>query len=177
VRVAAPTDSEIATYTAAKDGLWLSVLQKAYAVVRIQMEPKEAKTREPLDSVGFRFGNTAVMELFTGHSSRAIRLAEESNKGATGAMVAQVRTALRTAFRDRLAVTASKSHHAYAITAYDEASDLVTIHNPYNSAGFEILSEGKKIERSREGFFTISTAQLATHFYYVRVEQGGRARS
>jgi len=74
VRVSAPTDSEIATYTAAKDGVWLSVLQKAYAAVRIRMEPKEAATLQPLDSVGFRTGNTAVMELFTGHASRAIRL-------------------------------------------------------------------------------------------------------
>jgi hypothetical protein len=177
VRVTAPTDAEIAAYTAAKDGLWLSVLEKAYAVVRIQMEPKEAKTREPLDSVGFRFGSTNVMELFTGHASRAIRLAEDSDKGVTGPMMAQVRAALRTAFRDHRAVTASMSHHAYAITAYDEAADLVTIHNPYNMGGFETLTEGKKIERNGEGFFTISTAQLATHFFYVRVEQGGRASS
>lgn len=177
LHVSAPTDAEIATYTAAKDGVWLSVLQKAYALVRIRMEPKEAKTREPLDSVGFRLGSTNVMELFTGHPSRAIRLGAESDKGVTGPMVAQVRVALRTAFRDRRAVTASMSHHAYAITAYDPAADLVTIHNPYNAGGFETLPEGNKVRRSDDGFFTISTAQLASSFYYVRVEQGGRAGS
>jgi hypothetical protein len=177
VRVASPTDAEIATYTAAKDGVWLSVLQKAYAHVRIRMEPKEAKTRQPLDSVGFRLGSTNVMELFTGHPSRAIRLGAESDKGATGPMVTQVRLALRTAFRDRRAVTASMSHHAYAITAYDPAADLVTIHNPYNAAGFETLPEGNKVRRTDDGFFTISTAQFASSFYYVRVEQGSRARS
>jgi hypothetical protein len=91
--------------------------------------------------------------------------------------VAQVRAALRTAFHDRRAVTASMSHHAYAITAYDPAADLVTIHNPYNNGGFETLPEGNKVRRSDDGFFTISTAQLASSFYYVRVEQGGRARS
>jgi hypothetical protein len=153
------------------------VLQKAYAHVRIRMEPKEAKTRQPLDSVGFRLGSTNVMELFTGHPSRAIRLGAESDKGATGPMVTQVRLALRTAFRDRRAVTASMSHHAYAITAYDPAADLVTIHNPYNAAGFETLPEGNKVRRTDDGFFTISTAQFASSFYYVRVEQGSRARS
>jgi hypothetical protein len=177
VRVSAPTDAEIATYTAAKDGVWLSVLQKAYALVRIRMEPKQAKTRQPLDSVGFRLGSTSVMELFTGHPSRAIRLGAESDKGVTGPMVTQVRAALRVAFRDRRAVTASMSHHAYAITGYDPAADLVTIHNPYNSAGFETLPEGNKVRRTDDGFFTISTAQLASAFYYVRVEQGGRAGS
>jgi hypothetical protein len=177
VRVSAPTDTEVATYTAAKDGLWLSVLQKAYALVRIRMEPKEAKTREPLDSVGFRLGSTNVMELFTGHASRAIRLGAESDKGVTAPMVTQVRAALQVAFRDRRAVTASMSHHAYAITAYDPAADLVTIHNPYNSGGFETLPEGSKVRRSDDGFFTISTAQLAGSFFYVRVEQGDRAKS
>jgi hypothetical protein len=177
VRVSAPTDSEIATYTAAKDGVWLSVLQKAYANVRIRTEPKEAKTRQPLDSVGFRLGSTSVMELLTGNPSRAIRLGAESDKGATGPMVSQLRSTLTAAFRDRRAVTASMSHHAYAITAYDPAADLVTIHNPYNSAGFETLPEGNKVRRSDDGFFTISTAQFASSFYYLRVQQGGRARS
>jgi len=177
VRVSAPTDAEIATYTAAKDGIWLSVLQKAYGFVRIRMEPKEARTQQPLDSVGFRLGSTNVMELFTGHSSRAIRLGGESDKGATGPMVTQVRLALRTALRDRRAVTASMNHHAYAITAYNPAADLVTIHNPYNSGGFETLPEGNKVRRSDDGFFTLSMAQFAQSFYYLRVEQGGRAGS
>lgn len=177
VHVSAPTDAEIATYTAATDGVWLSVLQKAYAEVRIRMEPKQAKTREPLDSVGFRLGSTDVMELFTGHASRAIRLGGENDKSITGPMMAKVRAALSTAFRDRRAVTASMQHHAYAITAYDATSDQVTVHNPYNVGGYETLPEGDKIMRNRDGFFTISTAQLASSFFYVRVEQGGRAGS
>ena len=177
VRVTTPSDAEIAAYTAAKDGVWLSVLQKAYAVVRIRTEPKEARTQEPLDSVGFRLGSTSVMELFTGHSSRAIRLGGESDKGATAPMVVQVRAALRTALRDRRAVTASMNHHAYAVTAYDPAADLVTIHNPYNTGGFETLPEGDKARRTDDGFFTISTAQLARAFYYVRIEQAGRVGS
>jgi len=177
VRVASPTDAEIATYTAAKDGVWLSVLQKAYALVRIRMEPKEAKTRQPLDSVGFRLGSTSVMELLTGNQSRAIRLGAESDKGATGPMVTQLRSTLTVALRERRAVTASMNHHAYAITGYDPAADLVTIHNPYNSAGYETLPEGNKVRRSDQGFFTISTAQFASSFYYLRVQQGGRAKS
>jgi len=177
VHVKAPTDAEIATYTAAKDGVWLSVLQKAYAEVRIRIEPKQAKTREPLDSVGFRLGSTEVMELFTGHASRAIRLGGENDKGVNAPMMAKVRTALSTAFRERRAVTASMSHHAYAITAYDAASDRVTVHNPYSVGGYETLPEGDKIERNGDGFFTISTAQLASSFFYVRVEQGVRVGS
>ncbi len=177
VQVSAPTDAEIATYTAAKDGVWLSVLQKAYAVVRIRMEPKEARTREPLDSVGFRLGSTSVMELFTGHASRAIRLGGENDKGVSAPMMAQVRASLRTAFRDHRAVTASMNRHAYTITGYDPAADVVTVHNPYSMGGFETLPIGDKVTRTGDGFFTISTAQLASSFFYVRVEQGGRAGS
>jgi len=174
VRVSPPTDAEIATYTAAKDGVWLSVLQKAYALVRVRMEPKQAATREPLDSVGFRLGSTSVMELFTGHASRAILLGGASEKGVRGSMVTQVRAALRTAFRDHRAVTASMNRHAYAITAYDAAADVITVHNPFSVPGFETLSGGDNIARTSDGFFTISTAQLASSFVYVRVEQGGR---
>ena len=80
MRVTPPTDAEIATYTIAKDGLWLSVLEKAYAIIRIQMEPQQASTREPLDSVGFRTGSTRVMELFTGHASRGITFPAASHQ-------------------------------------------------------------------------------------------------
>jgi len=193
VRILRPTDTEIATYTTAKDGIWLNVLQKAYAVLRIRMEPKEPATREALDSVGFRTGSTGVVELLTGHPSRAIRLGGESEQpGSTHAgaptitpagappsarMLAQVRAALQVAFRDRRAVLASKTHHAYAITGYDAATDQVTVHNPYNHGGLETLAEGSKVPRTEDGFFTISTAQLVTYFFNVRFEQGGRAGS
>jgi calpain family cysteine protease len=177
VRVAAPTDSEIAAYTISKDGIWLNVLQRAYAVLRIQHEPNQPTTREPLDSVGFRFGSTRVMELLTGHASRAILLPAQTHKPIDDHLIAQTRIEIQNAMRERREVTASSSHHAYAIVAYDAQHDLITVHNPYNRGGVERWIQGDKVQRTDEGFFVIPTAQLVANFYNVRFEENRRAGS
>jgi hypothetical protein len=176
-RVTAPTEAEIATYTISKDGIWLAVLQKAFATLRIRMEPDEAATREPMDSVGFRTGSTRVMELFTGHPSRAILLPTETHQPADARLITQMRGELAAAFRERRAVTASSSHHAYAVVAYDPDADLVTVHNPYGRGGFETWLDGGKVALTEEGFFVIPTARLVGSFSNIRFEQGGHVGS
>jgi hypothetical protein len=174
VRVPVPTDSEIATYTISKDGIWLSVLEKAYAVLRIRHEPQQASTREPLDSVGFRLGNTRVMELLNGHGSRAIVFPAVSHKPLDPALVAQTRSEIRRALQDHRVVTVSNSTHAYAVVAYDAEHDLVTVRNPYGRGGLETwIAGGDSVRRDAEGFFVIPTARLVGNFYYVRLEEGG----
>jgi hypothetical protein len=177
IRVTPPTDTEIATYTISKDGLWLSVLEKAYAIIRIQMEPHQAKTREPLDSVGFRTGSTRVMELFTGRASRGITFPAASHQELDERLIAQTRDVIRNALRDRRAVTVSSEHHAYAVAAYDAQNDLVTVHNPYDRGGVEKWIDGPKVERTSDGFFVVPTARLVASFRYLRFEQGGRTGS
>ncbi len=177
VRVPAPTDSEIATYTISRDGIWLNVLQRAYAILRIQHEPNQPATREPLNSVGFRFGSTRVMELLNGHASRMIALPAQTHKPLDDHMIAQTRAEIQNALRDRRAVTASSSHHAYAIVAYDAVHDLITMHNPYDRGGAEAWIQGEKVQRTAEGFFVIPTAQLVANFHNVRVEENRRAGS
>jgi len=177
VRVPAPTDSEVATYTISKDGIWLNVLQRAYAILRIQHEPGQPTTREPLDSVGFRLGSTRVMELLTGHASRAILLPAQTHEPIDDRLIAQTRTEIQTALRDRREVTTSSAHHAYAIVAYDAAHDLVTVHNPYDRPGVEEWIRGEKVQRTAEGFFVIPTAQFVANFHNVRVEENRRAGS
>jgi len=176
IRIPAPTDTEIATYTISKDGLWLSVLQKAYGIIRIRTEPQQASTRQPLDSVGFRTGSTRVMELFTGNASRGISFPAATHKPLDGQLIAQTRAAIHAALRDRRAVTISSEHHAYAVVAYDPQSDLVTVHNPYDRGGVEKWIEGPKVERNSEGFFVLPTARLVAAFHYLRFEEGKRIR-
>jgi hypothetical protein len=178
VRVPAPTASEIATYTISKDGIWLSVLQKAYAILRIQHEPKQASTREPLDSVGFRTGSTSVMNLLTGHGSHAIIFPPQSHRPLDSHLLTQTRSEIQNALRDRREVTVSNSHHAYAIVAYDPRNDLVTVHNPYDRGGVETWIEGgDQVRRTEEGFFVVPTERLVGNFYSLRFEEGGRAGS
>ncbi|HEY1541140.1 MAG TPA: C2 family cysteine protease [Xanthobacteraceae bacterium] len=174
VRVPAPTDSEIATYTIAKDGIWLSVLEKAYAMLRIRHAPQETATREPLDSVGFRLGSTRVMELLNGHDSRAIGFPAITHKPLDPGLVAQTRTEIRSALQDHRVVTVSNSSHAYAVVAYDAGHDLVTVRNPYGRGGVESwITDGDSVRRNEEGFFVIPTARLVGNFNYVRLEVGG----
>jgi hypothetical protein len=178
LRVPAPTDSEIATYTISKDGIWLSVLEKAYAVIRIRKEPQQASTREPLDSVGFRTGNANVMELLTGHHSRRIRFPADTHQPLDPGLIAQTRSEIQNALRDHREVTASNSHHVYAIVGYDAQHDLVTVHNPYDRGGVEKWIEGgDMVRRTEDGFFVIPTARLVGNFYNVRFEEGSHTGS
>jgi hypothetical protein len=114
LRIPAPTDAEVATYMNARDGIWLSVLEKAYAIVRIKAEPAQAFTKEPLDSVGFRSGNPdKVVELLTGHPSRKVSLPADSHHPADEHLQQELRSAFRSAFREHRAVMLSNSHHSY----------------------------------------------------------------
>jgi hypothetical protein len=177
VRVPAPTDSEIATYTISKDGIWLNVLERAFALLRIQHEPGQPTTREPLDAVGFRLGSTRVMELLTGHASRAILLPKQTHEPIDDTLIARTRTEIETALQQRREITASSLTHAYAIVGYDAAHDLVTVHNPYARAGIEGWIEGEKVQSTAGGYFVIPTARLVANFHYVRVEESRRAGS
>jgi len=174
VRVPAPTDAELATYSNARDGIWLSLLEKAYAIMRIKAEPMQAATKEPLDSVGFRTGNPKVVEILTGHQAKAIDLPANSHRPADEHLRQEVRSQLQNAFREHLAVMLGNSHHDYAIVAYEPASDLVTIHNPYDRGGSETYPDGVKVAYTDEGFFTLSVTQLVDYFNYLYFELGGR---
>jgi hypothetical protein len=175
VRLGSPTDSELAAYSDATDGIWLSLLEKAYGVVRIKDEPMQARTREPLDSVDFRTGNPSVVGILTGHAFREINLPHKSHRAADGRLFADFRGALRGAFGEHRAVMLGNSHHVYAITGYDPATDMVTLHNPYNRSWKEKLIDGSEYQ-STEGFFTLPATKVVNNFDYVYVELN-RART
>ena len=71
-------------------------------------------------------------------------------------------------------MTLMNSRHVYTIVAYDAASDLITIHNPYNGGGTETYSDGVKVAVNAEGFFTLSTTQLVKYFNSVWFETGAK---
>lgn len=169
VRLRSPTDSELAAYSDATDGIWLSLLEKAYGVVRIKDEPKQARTQEPLDSVDFRTGNPSVVGILTGHAYREINLPQKSHRAADSRLYADFRGALRGAFDGHRAVMLGNSHHVYAITGYDPATDMVTLHNPYNRSWKEKLVDGSEYQ-STGGFFTLPATAVVNNFNYVYVE-------
>ncbi len=173
VRVSAPTDTELAAYSNAKDGIWLGLLEKAYGMTRIADEPQQAKTREPLNSVGFRTGSTRVVEVLTGHTSKFIGLPANTHKPADPRLFQELRADLQAAVHQHRAVMLSNSHHSYSIVGFDPAADKVTIHNPYHRSGTEMFADGSKAERT-DGFFTLSTTQVVNYFNYLHIETNQR---
>jgi hypothetical protein len=169
VRLHAPTDSELAAYSDATDGIWLSLLEKAYGIVRIGDEPKQPFTEEPLDSVGFRTGNPSIVAILTGHAYREIDLPHKTNRPADEHLFEDFRGELRSAFHDYRAVMLGNSHHVYAITGYDPVTDMVTIHNPQNRSSTETLVDGSKVQ-STGGFFTVPAVEVVNNFNYVYFE-------
>lgn len=171
VQVRPPTDAEIATYSTSTDGFWLVLLEKAYGVVRIADEPKQPFTAEPLDSVGFRTGNPSVVGILTGHAYKEINLPQKTHHPADERLVEAFRGELRGAVAGRRTVMLGNSHHVYAITGYDPATDMVTLHNPYNRSQTESLADGNKL-KSTNGFFTVPAPEVVDSFNYVYFELG-----
>jgi hypothetical protein len=170
-RIPAPTDAEIAAYTDSSDGLWFNVLEKAYGEIR-KMKP-ESVTNEPLDAAALHGGNTSeIIRLLTGHNTKSIAFPIKTGRPADDKLFNQVRSEISAALDSHMAVTTGKFTHAYAVVAYDAATDTLKIHNPYDSAGREKMPDGEEGEvRDEKGFFTMTTAKFIENFNNVSIEE------
>ena len=167
--VAPPTDAEIAAYTDADDGVWFNVLEKAYAKIR-KIDPKLA-TAEPLDAATLIGGSEGgVMALVSGHAVKFTRFPLLSHQDPDQKFLDEVRKDLADAFRDHRGVVTAKFHHAFAVVAYEPQSDTVTIHNPYDGNGFEMLTNGE-LSLSSGGFLSVSSEKFVENFKSMSVEQ------
>jgi hypothetical protein len=169
-KIPAPTDAEIAAYTDSADGLWFNVLEKAYGEIR-KIDPKVV-TNEPLDAVALHGGNTSeIIRLLTGHKTRNIPFPIKSGRPADNSLLNQVRVEISAALGAHLAVTTGKFGHAFAVVAYDGATDALTLHNPYDHAGQEKMPDGDSEVRDEKGFFTMTTAKFVENFNNVVIEE------
>ncbi|HLY56982.1 MAG TPA: C2 family cysteine protease [Stellaceae bacterium] len=168
--IPAPTDAEIAAYTDSSDGIWFNILEKAYGKIR-KIDPKLV-TDEPLDAAALHGGNTAeIMALLTGHKTRNILFPAKTGHPADDRLLNQVRSEASAALDARLAVTTGKYKHAYAVVSYDRASDIFTLHNPYDRGGQEKMPDANGEPRDAKGFFTLTTARFVENFNNVVIEQ------
>ena len=169
-KIPAPTDAEIAAYTDSSDGIWFNVLEKAYGEIR-KIDPKDV-TAEPLDAAALHGGRTAdITTLLTGHRTMNIKFPIKSGHPADNKLFNQVRTEISAALDAHMAVTASKFAHAYAVLAYDGATDTFTLHNPYDRAGQEKMPDGDGEARDARGFFTLTTAKFVDNFNNAVIEE------
>ncbi|WP_158817900.1 C2 family cysteine protease [Methylocapsa sp. S129] len=169
-KIPAPTDAEIAAYTDSSDGLWFNVLEKAYGEIR-KINPK-AVTDEPLDAAALHGGSTSeIMTLLTGHNTRNILFPIKTGHPADNKLFNQIRTEVSAALDAHMAVTTGKVAHAYAVVAYDGATDMFTLHNPYDRGGQEKMPDGDGAARDEKGFFTMTTAKFVENFNNVVIEE------
>jgi hypothetical protein len=88
--------------------------------------------------------------LVSGRASKTIGLPANSHRPPDERLLQDIRSGFQSAFREHRVVVLGNSHHDYTIVAYDAASDMVTLHNPYSNGGFETWSDGGKSARTDE---------------------------
>lgn len=133
IKIAHLTDADIAIWSSAgTNGLWLTVLEKAYRrlVLRTQ-PPNKAKKADIYE----KFPSTRTIEILDGHQTRKVEL----HKIELGAL----RKDLSAAIREHRLVKAGTGAgtkvpgipvgHAFAVLGYDKDTDMVHVWNPWGN--------------------------------------------
>jgi hypothetical protein len=124
--------------SAGTNGLWLTILEKAYRRMLVATETPDPKDRP---SIYDKFGPSALtIEILDGHQTRKVEL-RTVRSGKTG--LETLRKDLLAAQREKLLVKAGTPaaketpgitpDHAYAVLGYDKETDLVQIWNPHGN--------------------------------------------
>jgi hypothetical protein len=154
VRIPRLTDSEIAlTSSAADQGLWVNVLEKAFGTVKYA-QPKSHKSDDDIDlDVISRGGKIKLtIQLMTGHKAVEMMIRKYKNKkyhlptrAELPHMLSRLDSILTRAFAANRLVCADiaagvkgvdtppglSGRHAYAILGYDRSTHTVTVWNPH----------------------------------------------
>lgn len=180
--VARPTDTELILHAnAGPDGLWLSVLEKAFVA---KMEQKLAgKTPDQVEAaVNEGIYLSEGIRLLTGHPAAEGNLpatplpqlrdfvAQTVQEGrillvsldpdspqAQGKALKEKTRRSESVYADGLV-----GQHAYSVIGYDPATDTVTLHNPWGNT--EYGSNGKAADGVDDGTFTLKLAELQQLF-------------
>ena len=154
-----PTEAEIATYTdAGDDGIWLMLLEKAYAIAKSR--DKHEEMVEALDVTTIHGGSSEkVIYYLTGHGSKHFKF--------TDPLIADtIRTVISEALKEHRVITTGVPGHCLAVLRYDPGSDCVLIWNPWGSTGL-YKAVGEKMEH---GYFWVPINGFVEKFKGITVE-------
>jgi hypothetical protein len=177
VTFTAPTQMERALYSqAGQDGLWLSVLEKAYA----ELSNRNAwlpllQTSNPYDKIG------SGAQLFTGVGAVTGKSTDTDMLWLTSADT--LRAKLKNAFAQQRIVTAGigkslnpfgdgntanglPTAHAYSVLAYDAKTDQVTVRNPWGHTEVKD-ARGKVRDGVNDGTFKMPLSEFMSTFSMV----------
>lgn len=158
IAVAAPTDTEIACYSdAGDDGMWIHVLEKAYATYKNWKTRKDAI--EAMDVVTHGGSGKRMIMFMTGDA--CVRLPTDSTPDDV------LRKHLQSALEKNRVVNTGTHGHCLTILAYDPASDLITIWNPWGtSSNYSTVHKEMK-----NGVFQLTLSELKQYFVSILPEQ------
>ncbi|MBY0548574.1 MAG: hypothetical protein K2W95_14990 [Candidatus Obscuribacterales bacterium] len=157
IAVDPPTDAEMACYSdAGDDGLWLHVLEKAYAIW------KNDKTRkydlEPLDVVIHGGSGGRMLMFMTGNACVRLPTSQTSAD--------QLRSAMTRALERQLIVNTGTKGHCLTILKYDPQSDTVTVWNPWGTDG----TYSTVHQEMKHGVFQMPLSDLQKYFVSILPE-------
>ncbi len=145
VRVAAPTDAEIALSSSSeRTGLWSNVYEKAAGVARNAQRAAKDRVTTPLDAIA-RGGSAGTMLAFiTGHEMERFTLKWAKDSTTTEveveAKLGELRRLLSAAFAEHRCVTTGtlkpsmpglRGGHAYGVIGFNEATDEIRVWDPH----------------------------------------------
>ena len=139
VKIAHLTDSDIAMWSSAgTNGLWFTVLEKAYRRIQAQAQ-KKANVYEG-------FGSGLTVEIFTGHDVQKIDLKEftpnssslkplrkKLEKAVSELLLMKTGTAGKGGANSKKLPPGIPHGHTFAVLGYDKKSDLVHVWNPWRN--------------------------------------------
>lgn len=176
VTVDAPTDGELALYSGSgSDGLWMAVLEKAYAhslnnAAWVSAEDPYDKTAGGLATSGIDVMSSRGSDLdllaTSSYAEQRTKLTEALSNGRM--VVAGVRNAMpwTSGRRDN----GLPMGHAYSVLAFDAATDTVTLRNPWGHAEPRNASGGAA-DGTDDGVFTMTLEEFNQNFTTIGYEQ------
>jgi hypothetical protein len=145
VKVAAPTDTEIALTSQNEDGsLWVNIYEKAAGVAHNAKKPADQRDATGLDALN-RGGSAGTQLAFiTGREMFRVSCSFAKKKDLPQAdynkHMAELRAALTAATKENRLMTCGTlktnlpgitPNHAYAILSYDKSTDVIRVWNPH----------------------------------------------
>ncbi len=184
IKITHLTDADIAMWSSAgTNGLWLTILEKAYRRILAAAEQPDRRARPSIyDKIG---PNVRTIEILDGHQTHdvAMRIVRSG-----GAPVAELRHELIAAQRDQRLVMAGTPPgkrtpgitpgHAYAILGYNRETDRVLVWNPHGNNFIPKGPEGlKNGYATRTGKFEIPLKDAIQVFSAVTFETQALSRN
>lgn len=149
------TDCELACYSdAGSDGIWLHVLEKAYAIFK----NRKKGNAEALDAVIHGGSGGRMIMFVTGNNCTRYPTASTS--------VEELRQHLQAAMNSNKLVNTGTSGHCLTILAFDPTADLITVWNPW---GTDVVYKTVN-KKMTHGVFELTFPELMSAFVSLLIE-------